>query len=269
LKKQPIGIFDSGVGGLTVFKEIRAKFPHEDIVYFGDTARVPYGPKSEQTVVEYSIQNTRFLMQLNAKLIVVACNTSSSVAIPQLQSHFSVPIIGVILPGSLAAAESTKNGKIGVIGTEGTIRSKAYEKELKTLNPSFQVFSKACPLFVSLAEEGWSEHVVTKLVAEDYLQDLLQENIDTLVLGCTHYPILKRVIQDVAGTHTQLVDSAIAISKELTKMIPNPETEGVGKNKLYVSDNEQKFRYLAELILEEKIDDLVNVKLGESWYIER
>ncbi len=269
MKKQPIGIFDSGVGGLTVFKEIRAKFPFEDIVYFGDTARVPYGPKSRQTVVEYSIQNARFLMQLKAKIIIVACNTSSSVAIPKLKALFSVPIIGVILPGSKSAQECTKNGKIGVIGTEGTIRSKAYEEELKKLDSSFRVFSKACPLFVSLAEEGWSNHEVTKLVAEEYLQSLLKENIDTLVLGCTHYPILKKIIQQVAGNHIHLVDSAIAISKELMKLIPQPESEIQGKNHLYVSDNEQKFRYLAELILEEKIDDLVNVKLGESWYIER
>jgi glutamate racemase len=268
LKKQPIGIFDSGVGGLTVFREIRKQFPNEDIVYFGDTARVPYGPKSKQTVIDYSLQNARFLIQLNAKIIVIACNTSSAVAIHILQSHFPVPVIGVIAPGAQEANKITTTGRIGVIGTEGTIRSKAYESELKKLNPSFQVFSKACPLFVALAEEGWSEHPVTKLIAEEYLESLIQEDIDTLVLGCTHYPILKPIIQKVTGNSIRLIDSAYAISKELSKILPHPEIAGTGKNRLFVSDNEEKFRAIAEWILEEKIDELVRVKLGESWYIE-
>jgi glutamate racemase len=269
LKKQPIGIFDSGVGGLTVFKEIRKQFPYEDIVYFGDTARVPYGPKSKQTVVNYSIQNARFLNQLNAKMVVIACNTSSAVAIPALQTHFQIPVIGVILPGAKEAQKQTKSGRIGIIGTEGTIRSQAYEQELKKLNPAFQVFSKACPLFVSLAEEGWNHHPVTTMIAQEYLQELIEQDIDSLVLGCTHYPILKSVIQEVVGDSIQLIDSAIAISKELLSILPAPETKGIGKNRLFVSDNEGKFRKLAEMILEEEIDELVNVKLGESWYIER
>ncbi|MEA1972573.1 MAG: glutamate racemase, partial [Candidatus Cloacimonadota bacterium] len=176
--KRPIGIFDSGIGGLTVFKEIRKQFPSEDIIYFGDTARVPYGPKSSKTVIEYSIQNTRFLIQQNVKLIVIACNTSSSVAIPILTEMFDIPIIGVIIPGAQSAIEVTKNNKIGVIGTYGTIKSKSYINAIKEINPQTSIFSKACPLFVAIAEEGWEDHFATEVIAEEYLKNMREKNID-------------------------------------------------------------------------------------------
>lgn len=268
MKKQPIGIFDSGIGGLTVFKEIRKQFPQEDIIYFGDTARVPYGPKSPQTVLNYSVQNARFLLQNGAKIIVVACNTSASVALQKLSEILPIPIIGVIQPGAAHATSVTQNGKIGIIGTEGTIRSDAYSHAIKNIDPKIQVFSKACPLLVSLVEEGWEEHQISELIIREYLQDLQQQDIDTLVLGCTHYPILKKAIGKIVGKNIKLVDSAEAVAANLKEMLPNPETETDGSNKFYVSDNEDKFRQIATRILNREIEPLHRVTLGESWFVE-
>jgi glutamate racemase len=268
LKKQPIGIFDSGIGGLTVFKEIRKQFPQEDIIYFGDTARVPYGPKSPQTVLNYSVQNARFLLQNGAKIIVVACNTSASVALQKLREILPIPIIGVIQPGAAHATSVTQNRKIGIIGTEGTIRSDAYSHAIKNIDPKIQVFSKACPLLVSLVEEGWEEHQISELIIREYLQDLQQQDIDTLVLGCTHYPILKKAIGKIVGKNIKLVDSAEAVAANLKEMLPNPETETAGSNKFYVSDNEDKFRQIATRILNREIEPLHRVTLGESWFVE-
>lgn len=268
MKKQPIGIFDSGVGGLTVFKEIRKRFPHEDICYFGDTARVPYGPKSRETVMEYSIQNARFLTQLGAKIIIVACNTSSSVAIENLRETLHIPVIGVIEPGAIEAVKTSTNGNIGIIGTEGTIRSDAYRKEILKRDPSVNVVSMTCPLFVSLVEEGWENHKITELVIEEYLGSMRNNNIDTLVLGCTHYPILKKKIGNYMGNHVKLVDSAETISFQLNNILPEPETSSQGKDFFYVSDNEEKFQQIASRILHREITSLVKVKTGESWYID-
>ena len=178
LQKRPIGIFDSGVGGLTVFKEIRKRFPFEDIIYFGDTARVPYGPKSKNTVIEYSIQNARFLMQNGAKIIVVACNTSSAVALDYLKKNLSIPVIGVIEPGAISAVSATKNNKIGIIGTEGTVRSLAYSKAIFELEQNAEVFSNACPLFVPLVEEGWESHKITKGIIKEYINSRLHSLSD-------------------------------------------------------------------------------------------
>lgn len=267
MKKQPIGIFDSGVGGLTVFKEIRRAFPHEDIVYFGDTARVPYGPKSKSTVLEYSLQNARFLMHCGAKIIVIACNTSSSVALEYLRERLTIPVLGVIRPGSEDAVATTRNQRIGVIGTEGTIRSKAYPQAIEALLPRAEVYSQPCPLFVSLVEEGWDEHSVTRVVATEYLQPLLEQNIDTLVLGCTHYPILKKVLQKVVGSGVTLVDSALAVARQLHNELPMPQSDGVGKDIFYVSDNEDKFAAIASRILEQDITSLHRVILCESWFL--
>ena len=267
LDKRPIGIFDSGVGGLTVFKEIRKRFPYEDIIYFGDTARVPYGPKSRNTVIEYSIQNARFLIQQGAKIIVVACNTSSATALTQLQNLLSVPVLGVIEPGALSAINTSANKRIGVIGTEGTIRSQAYSSAISKLDESCSVFSKPCPLFVSLVEEGWEDHEVTQLTIREYLTSLLQNDIDTLVLGCTHYPILKSSIQKFAGDKITLVDSAQAVTDRLDEILPNRESKVIGKDRFYVSDNEEKFNRIASKILDLEIDKLIKVKLGEGWFI--
>jgi glutamate racemase len=267
LSKNPIGIFDSGVGGLTVFKEIRKNFPYEDIVYFGDTARVPYGPKSPNTVIEYSIQNARFLLQCGAKIIVVACNTSSAVALHELQRILTVPVFGVIEPGAIFVVNQSSQKRIGVIGTEGTIRSGAYADAIASIDDNAKVFSQACPLFVSLAEEGWEDHPVTKMVIQEYLTPLIQKNIDSLVLGCTHYPILKKALAEFVGEKIKLVDSAEAVSHQLQEVLELTETKIIGTDRFYVSDNEDKFRKIASRILEKEIETLINVKLGESWYI--
>ncbi len=264
--KKPIGIFDSGVGGLTVFKEVRKQFPFEDIIYFGDTARVPYGPKSRNTVIDYSIQNARFLVQQGAKIIVVACNTSSSVALKKLQKMLDVPILGVIQPGANSAVKNTKNKRIGVIGTEGTIRSDAYKEAIQLLDTETKIFSKACPLLVPLVEEGWINHKITKATIEEYLLPLMKKNIDTLVLGCTHYPILKQTIQSIIGNEINLIDSAFTISQKLQNIVSESNQNQIGKDKFFVSDNEEKFRKIANNILQKKIEPLWTVKLGESWY---
>jgi glutamate racemase len=266
--KRPIGIFDSGVGGLTVYKSIRAHFPEEDLVYFGDTARVPYGPKSPNTIIEYSLQNSRFLLQHQVKILIVACNTSSSVALPDLQKITRIPIIDVIQPGAEQAVLKTKNGKIGVIGTEGTIRSEAYTKAIHTMNKDAEVFPKACPLFVPLAEEGWHDNKVAYDVAYEYLKEMIEFGIDTLVLGCTHYPLLKDVIQKVLGQGVTLVDSAEAIAVYLDRMLPLEQDGIKGKDEFYVSDNENKFSLLAGRILGTSTSYLKRVRLYESWFID-
>ncbi len=269
MNKRPIGIFDSGVGGLTVYKEIRKRFPSEDLIYFGDTARVPYGPKSTQTIVDYSIQNTRFLTGMDVKLIVVACNTSSAVAMDILTEQFKIPVIGVIQPGAEKAVKSSVNSNIGVIGTEGTINSDAYKKAITALRPKLTVVSKACPLFVPIAEEGWQDHKSAQLIADEYLNHFLEKNIDTLVLGCTHYPILKKTIQNSVGRKVQLIDSAEAISEYLAEQGLGNQGDKTtnGSNQFFVSDNEDKFRSIASRILGCEVSSPVRVRLGESWFV--
>ncbi len=267
-KSNPIGIFDSGVGGLTVFKTIRQTFPAEDIVYFGDTARVPYGPKSKNTVIEYSIQNASFLIQQNAKIIIVACNTSSAVALPYIRKITKIPVIGVITPGAIAAVNSTRNGRIGIIGTEGTIRSNAYPEEILALKKDAETHSTPCPLFVSLAEEGWENSPEAESIAEVYLQKLIEKEVDTIVLGCTHYPILKDTIQRVVGKNIRLVDSSEAIIDSLRMILPDPVTDKIGHDYFFVSDNEDKFYSIASRILEREIYSLQKVKLRETWFVD-
>jgi glutamate racemase len=205
---RPIGVFDSGIGGLTVVKALRELLPNEAIFYLGDTARVPYGNKSAETVERYAIELARMLMAENAKLIVVACNTVSSVAIPKLRASFSVPVIGVIEPGAQAAIARTQNRHVGVIGTRATIRSGAYENALRALNVHVRVTSRACPLLVPLIEEGWLNDKLTDNIILRYLEPLISEEIDTLVLGCTHYPLLAGAIERAFGSKVKLVDSA-------------------------------------------------------------
>ncbi len=267
MEKQPIGIFDSGVGGLTVFKSIRETFPQEDIVYFGDTARVPYGPKSKKTVIDYSIQNTRFLLQHNIKLLVIACNTSSSVAIPYIQKITSIPVIGVILPGAEAAYNISSNKRIGIIGTEGTIRSNAYVDEILKFNDSVETFSKACPLFVSLVEEGWIKNPATEIIIDNYLSYFKEKDIDTLVLGCTHYPVLSPVLNKYFEGKVNLVDSSHAILSKIQQYVDEDKT-CIGTSQFFVSDNEEKFMKIANMILGYPIHDLKRVALGESWFVD-
>lgn len=263
-----IGIFDSGVGGLTVYKAIRSAFPAEDLIYFGDTARVPYGPKSRRTIIDYSLQNARFLIQQGVKILVVACNTSSALALDALTSLTSLPIIGVIAPGSETAVKNTKSGKIGVIGTEATVRSAAYDEAIKRLLPEAKVYSKACPLFVPIVEEGWQDHPIAFEIAKTYLQDLIDKGIDTLVLGCTHYPLLSSTISRVLGDEVRLVDSAQAIAEHLGELIPEAPGSESGADHFYVSDSEAKFSALALRILQRDIQNLKRVKLFESWFID-
>ena len=264
-KQKPIGVFDSGIGGLTVVKRLASTLPNENIIYFGDTARVPYGSKSNSTVIEYSIQNTKFLLQKNIKALVVACNTASSIAIPDLKKMFDIPIIGMIEPGSRMALSKTHNKKIGVIGTRATISNLAYSKEIKRMNEKAEVFEKPCPLFVPLAEEGWIKHRATYEIAEEYLKELREEEIDTLVLGCTHYPILSDVIQKVIGPKVSLIDSGVASSEliktELEKFSLLSDSEATGSQEYYVSDIPAKFKEVAELFLGREIDHVHKVDL--------
>jgi glutamate racemase len=205
LNWKAIGIFDSGVGGLTVLREIIKALPQEDTVYLGDTARVPYGTKSPETVVRFARQISSFLVSRDIKLLVVACNTASAVSLEALQAEFDIPIVGVIEPGAFQAAAVTKNGKVGVIGTAGTIRSSAYTKAIKRINPDIEVITAECPMFVPLAEEGWVDNAVARMTAEIYLKNLQSSAVDTLVLGCTHYPLLKGIISEVMGESVKLV----------------------------------------------------------------
>ncbi len=211
--ERPIGVFDSGIGGLTVVHALTRRLPHENIVYFGDTARVPYGPKSTQVVREYAAQDTDVLLEHDVKMIIVACNTVSAVALDVVQKRAKVPVMGVILPGAGAAVKATRKKRIGIIGTVGTINSNAYTNAIRLVDPEVQVFGKACPLFVPLAEEGWIDHKATELIAKEYLFPLTLEKIDTLVLGCTHYPILKQVITKVLHDAVTLIDSGEATAE--------------------------------------------------------
>ncbi|MBI9072464.1 MAG: glutamate racemase [Melioribacteraceae bacterium] len=267
VKNNPIGIFDSGIGGLTVVKRMFQFLPNENTVYFGDTARVPYGSKSNSTVIEYSLQDGKFLIDKNVKIIVVACNTASSVALDELSDKFNVPIIGMIEPGAKLALSKTVSGRIGVIGTNATVNNKAYSKELKKLNPKVEVFEKSCPLFVPLAEEGWLNHKATLLIAEEYLHELKEHNIDTLILGCTHYPILAEIIHKVMGPEIHLIDSGTAASIIVKDyLIENDLLSDENKNPVhnfYVSDVPSKFKEVAELFLGTEVENLTKIDLEE------
>jgi glutamate racemase len=245
----PIGIFDSGIGGLTVVRQIHRILPHEDLIYLGDTARVPYGTKSPQTVVRFATEDARFMVQQNVKAIVVACNTASAWALSALEKNYSVPIIGVIDPGAEAAARATRNHRIGVIGTAATVRSQAYLKAIQTHDPQAQVFSQACPLLVPLVEEGWIKHSVTNDVISEYLASLLKERIDTLVLGCTHYPLLKTAIRKTCGAQVKLIDSAECCAKYVDfhlaqRGLRNPQRKQ-GRIQPFVTDEAEHFDRLA------------------------
>lgn len=263
----PIGIFDSGIGGLTVVKQIASFLPNENIVYFGDTARVPYGSKSNDTVIEYALQDAGFLFKKNVKLIIVACNTASSVALDALSKKFNIPIIGMILPGSNLALKSTRNNKVGVIGTYATINNKAYSKQLLKLNPNLKVYEKACPLFVPLAEEGWTNHKATYEIAEEYLKEMKEHGVDTLILGCTHYPILSEVIQEVMGKEVTLIDSGTAASFQVEDYLNGRGIKNksnlMGNHEFYVSDMGTRFKDVAERFLGRKINHLEKIDLEE------
>lgn len=252
----PIGVFDSGVGGLTVVREIMRQIPNERIVYFGDTARVPYGSKSKETVIKYSRQIIRFLLTENVKAIVIACNTASAFAIETMQKEFNIPIIGVVKPGAKVAAATTKNGKIGLIGTEGTIRSGVYAEFIKSFKPEVEIIGKPCPLFVPLVEERMLHDEITDMVAQRYLSSLKNKNIDTLIMGCTHYPLLRSTIAKVMGDEVKLVNPAYETALELRRVLTGENIANVCEvdspshmYRFYVSDAADKFKDFANSIL--------------------
>lgn len=252
-------MFDSGIGGLTVLKELLDHLPGESFVYFGDTARVPYGTKSGDTVRRFSRENVKFLLERGVKSVVVACNTASAEALQMLQREFTVPIVGVIEPGVRAAAQATRNDRIGIIGTAATIRSGAYQAGIAQLREAAEVTAAPCPLFVPLAEEGWVDHRVTELVAREYLQEFRDRNIDTLVLGCTHYPLLKPVIGRVMGSLVRLVDSAVETAREMKRVIQSRDlagSRGNGQFTVVLSDTSPTFEDIARRFLGRDIPDI-------------
>ncbi len=259
-----IGIFDSGIGGLTVLKEVSRILPHENIIYLGDTARVPYGIRSPETVTRYSFECTGFLLKQNIKLLVVACNTVSAISLQRIRESVSIPVIGVIQPGARAAVSSTKNKKIGIIGTETTIKSNAYVNAIKSLDRSIEVFGLPCPLFVPLVEEGWTDGAIAQLVAEKYLKGIADKGADTLVLGCTHYPLLRAVIQDVMrGVH--LIDSAVETAKVVRDMLPSADHTGSAgmtrTRRFFVTDSPGKFIAVGGSFLQEEIKNIEKIEL--------
>ena len=261
--RRPIGVFDSGIGGLTVVRQLKKYLPHEDIIYFGDTARLPYGSKSKDTVLRFSIQNILFLLKKDVKLIVVACNTASSAVLGDIGKNFKVPIIGVISPGAGQAASITKNQRIGVIGTRATIRSRAYVREIKKISKEIKIFSFSCPLFVPLVQEGWMKKTITYEIASVYLEPLAKKNIDTLILGCTHYPLLKAVIVKVLGGKVKLVDSAEAVARHAGRVLSpsglSSNKKSPGKLSCYVSDEPGNFKKVAGMFLRYKLKKVEKV----------
>ena len=262
-RTKSIGVFDSGIGGLTVVHELMKKLPFENIIYFGDTARVPYGTKSADVVRQYAIEDAKLLVDRGVKLIVVACNTVSAVALDDIARKYKIPVIGVIIPGAHAASARTKTKRIGVIGTRGTISAGAYTKELHNIDASYVVVSQACPLFVPLAEEGWTEHRVSFMIAEEYLSTIRQKNIDTLILGCTHYPLLKQVIQKAIGEDVFLIDSAESVAREVDELLDQHDWKNKSNHRpnyeFIVSDIPQKFQELAERFLGMPIGKVMRV----------
>ena len=262
----PIGVFDSGMGGLTVVREMINQLPNESIIYFGDTARVPYGPKSPDTVLRYSREITSFLKGQGVKALVVACNTATAHALPALRREFDMPIVGVIEPGARAAAAVTKTKRVGVIGTAGTIKSRAYEKEIRKLLPTVEVTAQACALFVPLVEEGWLDSEVTRAVARNYLAPIVSAEVDTLVLGCTHYPLMKTVIGNVVGRNVRLIDSAHETARETGEVLRAHGLENEAPNgaryRFISSDAPDTFLSLGERFLGSPIDRVETLTLG-------
>ena len=262
--KNPIGVFDSGIGGLTVFKALMEQFPFENIIYFGDTARVPYGVKSVETISMYAKQITEFLLHQNVKLLIVACNTMSAVAYQAIENLSSVPVLDVVDAGARSAVVEKKNKCVGVIGTPTTISSNAYTRAISAYDPEIRIFSQSCPLFVPLVEEGWLDHQVTRLTAQEYLKPIMANNIDTLVLGCTHYPLLKPLLQDVLGYRTILVDSAQAITYRAGELLKKNnllnKKEKPPEYQFYITDVPIRFQVIGERFLGRALSNITVIK---------
>jgi len=258
-----IGVFDSGIGGLTVLQRIIDALPRENTVYLGDTARAPYGTKSVETVLRYSFENSQFLVEKGVKIVVVACNTSTAIALRPLRESLSVPVIGVIEPGVRKAVRSSKNKKVGVIGTEATIQSGAYTQALKAVDGSIEVYSRACPLFVPLVEEGWTDNAVVEMTVKAYLGSFKSSGIDTLILGCTHYPLLKKAIRKFIGSAVRLVDSAEETAKEVAAALKQSalaKKNGKATHSFFVTDAPDRFIKVGRRFLGEKVESAVRIE---------
>jgi glutamate racemase len=258
-----IGIFDSGVGGLTVLHAILGALPSEHLIYLGDTGRYPYGTKSAETVTRYSLENVDFLLEKGVKMVVIACNSSTAVALDALRERANVPVIGVIDPGARAAVESTRNGRVGVIGTEATISSGAYTQALRTLRPSLELYTRACPLLVPLAEEGWTDSDIARGIVDTYLASLARSGIDTLILGCTHYPLLKPVIGEVMGPAVRLVDSAEETARAVAAQLAADglaRAEGRGSTSFFVTDVPDRFVRIGQRFLGARVESAVRLE---------
>jgi len=264
---RPIGVFDSGIGGLTVVKELSRLLPNEKIIYFGDTARVPYGNKSKETIIHYSLQIAYFLLKKKIKMLVVACNSASSVSLPTLKRHFHIPVIGVIEPGAKSAITSTSKNNIGVIGTLGTVSSLSYKKALKKISRNVKVHQQACPLFVPLAEDGWNKTKIAQDISDEYLKGFANKGIDSLILGCTHYPLLKDVIQNSVGKNVKLIDSGVETAKEVKRILEkrnllnNHRQTDRNHSVYYVSDFPHKFKEVSQRFLSKELTHVHKVKL--------
>lgn len=267
----PIGIFDSGVGGLTVLKEINKILPFEDIVYFGDVGRTPYGGRSKEIITNFTRQDIAFLIEQKVKYIICACNSASATALNEIKDQYDIQMIGVIEPGAKAAVEKTKNGKIGIIGTKATINTNVYAKLIHEINPDLKVFSLACPLFVPLSEEGYVDKEATYYIARDYLQTMIDVGIDTLVMGCTHYPLLRKVISDIMGNEVTLIDSGKETSKtafeiltdaKLLKTVVDEKIDST-EIKYFVSDVPDKFSAVASRFLGKDINNITRVDISK------
>lgn len=265
-KNAPIGVFDSGVGGLTVVREIMRQLPEESLVYFGDTARVPYGSKSKETIIRYSRQIIRFLKSKGVKAIVIACNTASAMALEEVRKESDIPIIGVVIPGARAAVETTQTKKIGIIGTEGTVQSEMYTDIIQGMDPEMSVVGKACPLFVPVVEEGFAKHKIAEDVIDYYLASMKELDIDTLILGCTHYPLLRSKIREYMGETIQLVNPAYETAMDLKKLLEDDQLSNDSGNttyEFYVSDAADKFKQFANSILPYDIETTQHINIEE------
>lgn len=268
MDNRPIGIFDSGLGGLTCVKKVMEIMPGEDIIYFGDTGRVPYGSRSADTILKYTRQDIRFLETFDIKFIIIACGTASSAALPFIRSEFDMDIEGVLDPACKKAAALTQSGKIGVIGTHGTVRSGKYLQTLKRIDSGLEVYSKACPMFVPLVENGYTDGAVARLIAAEYLQPLKEAGVDTLILGCTHYPLLRGVIHDIMGEQVQLVDAGAEAAVYAKQKLEEKDllcSRGYGAAQYYVSDAVDNFTEIAGMFLEKSVDGSVHLVNIENY----
>ena len=262
-RMRPIGVFDSGIGGLTVLRALIETLPGEDFIYLGDTARLPYGTKSNEVILRYTRENSEFLLAKGIKMLVVACNTSSAVALAEISRLTVVPVIGVIDPGAEAAVKASRNGKIGVIGTEATIASGAYTRAIHTLRPGAEIYTRACPLLVPLVEEGWTENEIAERTVAWYLESLKQSGIDTLLLGCTHYPLLWGLFERVLGPRIRIVDSAVATAAGVSKRLTTlrlARSHGTGSQSFFVTETPERFVRVGRRFIGDSVESAVRIE---------